>query len=292
MKKGCKNMERVNVKGIILEIIVTAVITLITQGFLMLFNLDSGKIEILQVHNSSGEYNVLIAIKNLKENEYLKGIEVEIEKNIKINNLDYRIGNIECSENLFKINQVSPNDIEYISFCVEEELTSKNIKIIKNKNRIRIENLNDESAIDGSVIIVILMYTLIFGIISFISTYYSDKKAISRFKIVEDSKKVLNEKIEIVEERLKNVLNQTEKNEEILLYAYAEIKDLTKENDYYRMLFKDILGENTKLNYKVLEKKITNTLKTYTTDDEFVENYEKLKFLSAKIRDMQENKIK
>ncbi|MBQ6860604.1 MAG: hypothetical protein IJO08_03050 [Clostridia bacterium] len=285
-------MERVNVKGIILEIIVTAVITLITQGFLMLFNLDSGKIEILQVHNSSGEYNVLIAIKNLKENEYLKGIEVEIEKNIKINNLDYRIGNIECSENLFKINQVSPNDIEYISFCVEEELTSKNIKIIKNKNRIRIENLNDESAIDGSVIIVILMYTLIFGIISFISTYYSDKKAISRFKIVEDSKKVLNEKIEIVEERLKNVLNQTEKNEEILLYAYAEIKDLTKENDYYRMLFKDILGENTKLNYKVLEKKITNTLKTYTTDDEFVENYEKLKFLSAKIRDMQENKIK
>lgn len=284
--------KHVDVKSIIIEIVITSIITLIIQSIVMFFSLDAGKIEITQALNESGENDVFIAVRNFEFNEYLEGIIIEIKKDIVIEDLKFSKEKIIYKNNSFEIKQISPNDIETIYFTSKDKLDNDEIKIIKNGIKVRVDSLNDEMSINGSVIVVILMYILISAIISFINSYRAEKRAIEReeFKLKECA--ILEGKLDVVENKLENDKVEMEKQREILLYYYVEIKDLIKENDYYRKLLKELLKGNEKNNYKKLEEKITNTLKTYTTNDDFFEKYEKLKFLSKKIQELSENEIK
>ena len=62
----------------------------------------------------------------------------------------------------------------------------------------------------------------------------------------------------------------------LLLIPSSKSSNQTSKNDEMRMADYS----------KNLEKKITNSLKTYTTDDGMEETYEKLKFISKKIQEL------
>ena len=290
--KGEKTKEKVNVKGILIEILITSILTFGVQCIVLMFNFDSGKVEIIQSLNNSGEYNVFIGIRNFELNEYIENISIEVTKNIKIKDINTSTENIQYNNNIFEIKRISPKTTESICFVSEKEITDNELKVVKSDIKLRIENLNNESAVDGSIIILVLIYIAISAIISFISSYRSEKKAIEREFIRKKECDVIEKKLDTVEKTIAAQEKEVEKGREHLLYNYVEIKDLIKENDFYRNLLQEIIKDSEKSSLKKLEKKITETLKTYTTEDGFAQKYEKLKFLSNKLQELEKNEIK
>lgn len=284
--------EKVNIKGIVIEILITSILTFVVQCILLMFNFDSGKVEIIQSLNNDGEYNVFIGIRNFELNEYIENIFIEVTQNVELSDISISTKNIQYTENMFEIKQISPKTTESIHFVSKNEITNSNLKIVKNGAKLRIENLNDENAIDGNIIILILMYTLISAIFSFISNFRSEKKEIEREDIRKEARKVIDRKIKVLEEEVEYDRNTLEKQKEVLSYTYVEIKDLIKENDFYRKLIQNILIDSEKTSSKKIQKKITEELKTYTTEDGFAKNYEKLKFVSNKLHELESKELK
>lgn len=290
--KGEIMEEKINIKGIVIEILITSILTFCAQCIFLTLNYDSGKVEIIQTLNNNGEYNVFIGIRNFESDEYIEDICIELTKNIKMKDINISTDNIQYSDNMFKIKQILPNTTASIYFVSEKEITNNELKVIKNGTKLRIESLDNETAVNGTMIILALVYIGISAIITFISSYLSEKKTIARELISKRECEFIEKKLETVEERLEMREKEMEKQREHLLYNYVEIKDLTKENDFYRNLLQEIIKDGEKRSSKNIEKKITDTLKTFSTDNNFTENYEKLKFMSKKIQELAEITIK
>lgn len=270
----------------ILEVVIVSIITFVVNVTWLYCNLDTGRIEVTQALNENNEYNVVVAIRNFKTYEYLNNIIIDISDEIAIKDVVLCNDIVACDENSFVIDKLAPDNVTMINFSTPNKITGDKIKFIGNGETIRVKCLNEEDVVESKVFIILGIGILIFAVMLFISFMCTDRNLNKILEYYEKEKALASETKKILEKEVTDISEKQENIQELLLYSYIEIKDLTKENHYYRDLLKNILKDNERKSFKNLEKKITNSLKTYTTDDGMEETYEKLKFISKKIQEL------
>lgn len=270
----------------ILEVVIVSIITFVVNVTWLYCNLDTGRIEVTQALNENNEYNVVVAIRNFKTYEYLNNVIIDISDEIAIKDVVLCNDIVACDENSFVIDKLAPDNVTMINFSTPNKITGDKIKFIGNGETIRVKCLNEEDVIESKVFIILGIGILIFAVMLFISFMCTDRAFNKNLEYYEKEKALASETKKILEKEVTDISEKQENIQELLLYYYIEIKDLTKENHYYRDLLKNILKDNERKSFKNLEKKITNSLKTYTTDDGMEETYEKIKFISKKIQEL------
>lgn len=275
----------------VLDVVVISIITFIVNVTWLYCNLDTGRIEVTQALNENNEYNVVVAIRNFKTYEYLNNVIIDISNDIAIKDVVLCNDIVACVENSFVIDKLAPDNVTMISFSTPNKITGDKIKFIGNGETIRVKCLNEEEVIEFRIFITIGIMVLILAVMMFIAFMCMDRVANKNFEYYEKEKAIAIEKAQMLQKELNNIHDELKDAKDVLLYSFAEIKDLTKENHYYKNLFAILLKDNEKSSFKKLEKKITNSLKTYTTDESFAETYEKLKFMSKKIQELDRKEI-
>lgn len=275
----------------ILDVAIISIITFIVNVTWLYCNLDTGRIEITQALNENNEYNVVVAIRNFKTYEYLNNVVIDISNEIAIKDIVLCNDIVAYGENSFVIDKLAPDNVTMISFSTANKITGDKIKFIGNGEKIRVKCLNEEDVIEFRLFVTIGIMVLIMAILLFLDFMCMDRALDKNLKYYEKEKAIASEKVQMLQAKITNISDKQKNIEDVLLYSFTEIKDLIKENHYYKDLLKTFLKDNEKNSFKNLEKKITNSLKTYTTDDDFEDTYEKLKFMSKKIQELDKKEI-
>ena len=305
-------MKNFKLKDIIVEVLVTALITFVSQVVIFTVTSDDGKIEISQAAGLDNKYIITIGIKNFEKNKYLNDIKIEVLDNINIEDVYISSNDISYKENVFEIEKIIPEQTEIISFKTNDKIECKDIKIINNNNKISIENLNEQTNVQGIVIISLILNVIIFSIISIIIEYFNKKsinrkvdkireeneEKIEKIKKENEENNIYMEKIEkkilekeeqlkkIEEESQKELKEQKKENYELQLYCFAKIKDLTKELDFHKELLKNHIEDFDEKKFEQINCMVKEQLKTYNTDKKIEESYETIRFLADRLNNI------
>ena len=238
------------IKFIFFNTILTVIITWLVQlCFTFIFS-NHAKMEIITTRLSDGSYQSIIAIKNLKQNEYLKNIEIQVNDSI-------NIISIRRNENVYDkkiyVDKINPKSVEIIYLISDKKIRKSDLTIIKNNQRIEIDSFNDYTDYKIRYFILIIIYALVNAFI----LYFIQKK------IKKENDEILT-KIELqkirqteVEERSKEIEKKLNIQKTIYL---KEMNDLKKENEFYKQL---LLMKCDNIQKEELEKIIGKQLKTF-----------------------------
>jgi hypothetical protein len=178
----------------------------------------------------------------------------------------------QCSNSkLLKLSKIKPSEITSIFLPMED--VSHQIDIIED-NKIKSSNYNEltsplKSAVNEAMISSVI-YGVLLGIVSFFLVG----------KINKDSKKQLAEVKNLRkknEENSENIKEVKKVSAKIQAMNLLKIRDYRKELDFWRNLIKKLLYDTTNKSFKRakdLIENITSELKTYSTREKTLFNYE------------------
>ena len=147
-----------------------------------------------------------------------------------------------------------------------------------------IEHLDDQKSLFFEAIRYIIIYTIVYSVVSILSNYWllnmQEKKMslIEKRLEIEEKDLVLQRKdFEKVKEDLNKEYNNYRKAKIILL---ARIRDYSKELDFWRDTIRKILYSIPKNRKEDITKIVTNNLRTYQTSDYNDDYFESAKMLA------------
>lgn len=278
-------------------------------GFNYLFR-DKGVVRIgYSMELEKGKYEIPIDIYNFEDSS-LDNIKIKIMDNIDIDriktseilNIKKELNNMNSNtSSIFEISKVNENKKMQMIFITTRKVESKDIEIIKNGNRIKVEYPDDIKSPIKEQLLTALMNALIYAIILSIFQYYMGKRDTKVRKDMEEQVEELkshsNHLTSIIDkeekdfEKIANKNNklgeeleeykQYVKKREILLLA--RIRDYSKELNYWRDTIRSILykSKNNNINVDVVFDMVTKNLKTYQVKENKEPDFETLKVLSG-----------
>ena len=242
-------------KEIILAIIssiITVFITIIFQYIGILIWGEHAKIELISSEFNNSEYVNVLAIKNIKDEEYLKNVSIEIDNNIKINSV--KTNNINHIDNKFVVNSLSPNKVSMIVFTSSEKITNKNVSIIKNKQKISMEYFNDATNYRPMYLILIIFFFVVDFIVNLIINNMNRKEQKNIMNMYNEAKN----KTEKIEKHIEKFEKKDISRNKLFL---KEISDKEKEIKFYQQLLLKNTGNN--MSKEELEEFIIKNLKSF-----------------------------
>ena len=247
----------------IIEAVITIIVTLAT------LYLTNGEGTIYYSTNilSNGKCQTGIIIKNNRKNMALEGVEIILDKRIKIDNIYIDEEKNNNVENIIKIDKMNPKEIKNITIISNNPIDKTNLIVNKNHQQIGIEYINESSTIIKTIIfliIQIIIYALInIGLLKHLNKQDSKRieKEKEKYDKAIDRCKELEEKVEEVNGRFTKKIKETERRYETKTIIYInELADMEKEIAFYQKLLLNNCKEITK---EELEKKISSELKTF-----------------------------
>lgn len=239
-------------KSLIISAVLPLILSLLGQFLFTYFFGDEGKVQIINSVLENETYQTIISIKNMKQDEYLKDIEVILDSNIEI--ISAEINGIFVKEELI-FKEISPNTISTLIVISEQELTEDDITIVKNGSKITIENFNKAT----NYKIMYLVIAITYFIINFVLCIWLDLKN----KKVRDEINKQNEEIQDKADKCEMKLQQLLKEEKVNKTIYLkEMNDMEKEVEFYQQLILKCV--NKEISKTELETIISKELKTFT----------------------------
>lgn len=145
-------------KSLILSAILPLILSLLGQFLFIYFFGDDGKVEIVGNVLNAENYQTIISVKNMSNDEYLKNIEIILKGNVEVINAE--INGEQVDQNL-NFGEISPKSVSTLIIISKQELTKDNITIIKNGSKITIENFNNVTNYKLMYLLIVLSYFII-----------------------------------------------------------------------------------------------------------------------------------
>lgn len=252
------------IKGSLIAAIISFILTIILT-FLMNFILGNQGEIVYSSILKDGQYINTIMVKNMQNHEYLNNINFVMDSEIDIlNNIVFINGKEnKIDNNTIILNDVNPSESLIITFKTTEIINNKNLFLVKNNQRIEIENFNEKENNNIYFILLVGFYCLI----NFILSIKNDLKAKKRN---DETNKKLDEaqkQSEICEEKIDKLIKEEKVNKSVYL---KEMNDMEKEIEFYQQII--LKCANKEISKVELEKIISKELKTFTR--------KKMKYLS------------
>lgn len=241
------------IKSAIISATVTIIITFLSQYVGIILWGDHAKIELISSDYSNSEYLNVIAVKNIKKEEYLSKISIEIDNNIKINDININNDNYKVN-NIIDINKISPNKVSMIIINSNKKITKNDITIIKNNHRVSLEYFNNITNYNPIYMLLLFFYFIADFIVNLIINRRSYKQ----------QEKIQDMYIEAknTTDKIEKSINKFEKKDISRNKLFLkEMNDKDREIKFYQQLLLKNTGQN--MSKEELEQFIMKNLKSF-----------------------------
>lgn len=239
-------------KSLIISSVLPLVLSLLGQMFFLYFFGDEGKMQIVSSVLTDENYQTIISLKNMNDDEYLKNVEIIIDNEVEV--IAAEINGEHVDEEL-NFSEISPKSVSTLIIISEQELTEDDITIIKNGSKITIENFNNVTNYKLIYLLIALTYFIINMVMCLWIDSKNKKRVIETNKQIEETKK----KADICEAKSQQLLKEERVNKTIYL---KEMSDMEKEVQFYQQIILKCV--NKEITRTELEKIISKELKTFT----------------------------
>lgn len=238
----------------IVSAIVTLIITVIFQVVGIFIWGDNAKIQLISSDYSNKEFTNIIAVKNMKKDEYLKNVSIEIDNNINVSSIIVD-GKIIDNSNILTFDKIHPKKLSIIIIKSNKKISKNNISIVKNNQRISLEYFNDRTNFSAIYFILIMIYFIINLVLNLFSTHKKEKSNDS----IKELYKQASERADNIERKFINIEKREIYRKKIYL---KEMVDKEKELKFYQQLLLKQTGNI--MTREQLEEFISKNLKTFS----------------------------
>ena len=244
------------IKGSLIAAIISFVLTIILTFFMNFILGSQGEIIYSSILKDE-QYINIIMVKNMQKNEYLKNVNFVIDSETDVlNNIVFINGKEnKIDNNIIELNDINPNKTLIITFETTELVSNKNLFLVKNDQRIEIENFNEKKNNNIYFILLIGFYCLVNFLLSIKNDLKAKKRDDETNKQLEEAQK----KSEICDEKIDKLIKEERVNQTVYL---KEMNDMEKEVKFYQQIILKCV--NKEISRVELEKIISKELKTFT----------------------------
>lgn len=244
------------IKDSLISAIITAIITLISTVIISFLNGNQGELVFSSTLNN-GRYINTFMFKNMQRSEYLKEINLLIDSDINIfDNIIYINGvKQQISDNKIVLDNIKPEKTISFVFYTDEIVDDNKMFLVKNKQKIELQNFNKRKNLNGYVLLIVAIYCLINFVLSAKSEIKIKK---IRDEIKQNLKNTTN-KLDITEEKIYKLNRNIDIHKTIFL---KEMDEMERELNFYQKLL--LKNTDKSITKEELEKMISKELKTFS----------------------------